>query len=90
MTVILCLLIVLFVLTLIMMIKADNAFRNQITIFNAIDAYWDDTDDCDKALSLITNIKPLSTTIFQLNDWGYENILPKDDFELIKPYIRRK
>jgi hypothetical protein len=73
-----------------MMIKADNAFRNQITILGAIDAYGDDTGDGDKVLSLITNMKPLRTMIFQLNDWGYENILPKEDFELIKPYIRRK
>jgi hypothetical protein len=29
-------------------------------------------------------------TLFRLWDWGYTRILPKDKFEIIKPYIDRK
>lgn len=90
MIIILCLLIVISVLTLITVSKADNVLRNQITILNAIDAYFDDTDDYDKTMSLITNMKTFGQMVFRLNDWGYENILPKEDFELIKPYIQEK
>lgn len=73
---------------ILLSIKIDNAGKNQIKILKAIDNYADESEDYDKALILIRNMEDLRGTIFRLTDWGYKNILPKEDFELIEPYIQ--
>ena len=35
------------------------------------------------------DMRDYNTTFFRIFDWGYENILPKDKFEIIKPYIHK-
>lgn len=73
-----------------MLVKAGNACDNQTMILNAIIDYSDETGNIRKSIILMDNIEDISKTLFRFWDWGYENILPKEDFELIKPYIRRK
>ena len=73
-----------------LLIKMHNAYNNQMIILNAITDYSDETGNIRKSLTLLENIEPFEKTAFRLWDWGYENILPKEDFELIKPYIQEK
>lgn len=73
-----------------LLFKIHNAYDNQMIILNAIIDYSDETGNFRKSLTLIDNIELYSKTVFRLWDWGYENILPKEDFELIKPYIQEK
>jgi hypothetical protein len=71
-------------------IKAENAYKNQMIIYNAIVDYDKYYNDCEKALKLLKNVEDYTSTVFRLWDWGYTRILPKEDFELIKPYIQEK
>lgn len=73
---------------LLLWIKTDNAFKNQVKILNAIDCYATEVKDYDKALFLMYSMESLSETIYRFTDWGYKNILPKEYFELIEPYIQ--
>ena len=70
--------------------KCNNAFKNQWKILEAISNYIDETEEYRIAMLILTNMKSIPKTIFRLWDWGYKNILPKEDFELIKPYIKEK
>ena len=70
-----------------LLIKVHNAYDNQMIILNAIIDYSDETGNIRKSIILMDNMEDLIKTVFRLWDWGYENILPKEDFELIKPYI---
>jgi hypothetical protein len=68
--------------------KNANTYKNQILINKAICVYrmicidrkenavvdHDDAEDYDK-------------TLWRLWDWGYTRILPKEKFEIVKPYI---
>ena len=71
--------------------KNDVTYKQHILVLNAIAAYriekilagesseveFDDMEDYDK-------------TLLRIWDWGYKRILPKDKFEIIKPYIKKK
>lgn len=71
-----------------MMRKNANTHKNQTLIAKAICVYnmlcierneqavvyYDDMEDYDK-------------TLWRLWDWGYTRIIPKEKFEIIKPYI---
>ena len=35
------------------------------------------------------DMEPYLKTLFRLWDWGYKRILPKEKFELIKPYLKK-
>lgn len=72
----------------LLVFKVNNAYKNQTKILDAIDRYADETKDFGKALCLLNNAEELDETIWRLTDWGYKNILPKEDFELIEPYIK--
>ena len=85
-TLIICMASILW-LTLIF-VKGENALKNHTKILNAIDAYGEDTHHYLDVLRMIDNMECSTKTIFRLWDWGYENILPQEDFELIKPYIK--
>lgn len=71
-------------------LKPDNALKNQLKILMAIDKYAEETDDVENALRLIDAVESYAKTLFRFWDWGYKNILPKEDFELIKPYIKEQ
>lgn len=90
MIVILCLLITDIIYSVYLLVKLENAYNNQTIILNAIVDYSDQTGNIQKSLTLMENIEPFTKTVFRLWDWGYENILPKEDFELIKPYLEEK
>lgn len=72
-----------------MLFKNENAFKNHTIIGDAIYQYH---VDCVKhnrdILVSYDDMEKYTITEYRLTDWGYENILPKDKFEIIKPYIR--
>lgn len=69
-----------------LLIKVDVSYRNHIKILNAIEEFMYD-DNYEEALRIMWEMEDLSKTLWRLWDWGRKNILPKDDYELIKPYI---
>ena len=72
------------------MIKTENAYDNQVKILDAIVEYGHESGDLTKAMHMLDHIESLFLTIFRMWDWGYTRILPKEDFELIKPYLEEK
>lgn len=71
-----------------MLIKCEVAFRQQVKIINAIGEFAEDGDgNYGEALRILSELEGLEDTMWRLWDWGYKNILPKDDYELIKPYM---
>ena len=75
---------------ILLLFKMKNTYENQKIILDAIVGYDDDYNDLSKTLELMGNMESYSSTVFRLWDWGYTRILPKEDFELIKPYIQEK
>lgn len=78
------------VYSLLLIIKSEISLKNHIKILYAIDSYVEETKNYGKGLDLIHNVEPVIQTTFRIWDWGYKNILHKEDFELIKPYIKEK
>lgn len=77
-----------FLYVICMLIKVENASKNQEKILNAIYAYAQTTGDYDTALMALAAMEDYEETIYRLWDWGYKNILPKEYFELIESYIQ--
>ena len=75
---------------LVMFFKTKNAYENQAKILDAIVVYGESTEEYEKGCLMLDNMESYPRTLFRFWDWGYENILPKEDFELIKPYIQEK
>lgn len=77
------------VICLYMAAKNNNTYRMQMKI---LDAIYDYNIDCIKGnkVSMVNfaDIESYKSTYFRLWDWGYENILPKEKYEIIKPYIK--
>lgn len=76
----------------ILLIKNENTNRKRMIIIEAIKEYctfrikndtWDRTD-----LSLYDCMEPYDRTLWRLTDWSYKRILPRDKFEIIKPFIK--
>ena len=74
-------------LCLVLMVKAEVDYKHYLKIADAIVYYGTDTEQFDEALEMFDHIRPYCRTVFRVWDWGYKNILPKEDFELIKPYL---
>lgn len=77
---------------IVALFKNSITLRNQEKVLHAIKEYrieciknhqYDDMD-CVKYGDMETYM----TTFWRLWDWGYTRILPKDKFEIIKPYIK--
>ena len=72
----------------VLLIKSEITLKNSMKIINAIDAYAEEHEDYETALFLVDHIEDFEKTLFRMTDWGYKNMLPKEDFEIIKPYIK--
>lgn len=71
------------------LIKNDTTFNNRLIIISAISAYHDhclthridwDVDFCD--------MEDYDDTYKRFWDFGYKRILPKDKFDIVKPFIK--
>ena len=69
--------------------KNANTYNNRVTIVDAIYKYKIDMKSQGKKVEIdYDDIKSYDKTLWNLFDWGYENILPPDKNEIIKKYIR--
>ena len=79
------------ILCLVLIIKAEVGFRHHEMLLDAIQTYALESEEYDKSIEIMEHMRgSYPDTVFRLWDWGYKNILPKEDFELIKPYIQEK
>lgn len=79
------------ILCLYLAIKNENTFRQHIRINRAIHDYLTDCawDGKEVDLSIYDRMCSYGSTLWRLLDWGYTNILPPEDFEKIKKYIKK-
>lgn len=77
---------------IVLSFKNANTLRNQSKILCAIKEYridciknhqYEDMDCVEYG-----DMETYMTTFWRLWDWGHTRILPKDKFEIIKPYIK--
>ena len=76
-------------LCFIFTVKALVTYKQQCTIADAVFRYTMDLIDqsiCEYDVDIL-DIEDFDKTLWRLWDWGYKRILPKDKFEIIKPYI---
>ena len=71
----------------ILLLKLPFADKSYDKIMSAIDTYAELTLDYGLAIKMLDAMEDFNTTVFRITDWGYKNILPKEYFEVIKPYI---
>ena len=87
---IICLLISL--LLIFLLIKNENTTKNHLKIIDAINDYQNGcikNGAYDEILDVtFTDREDHNKTLYRIWDWGYTRILPKDKFEIIKPYIK--
>ena len=77
-----------------MWVKTENALINHIIIIYSISEYQKNRLMA-KDIEHINDVKfkdmeDFKETIYRLSDWGYKRILPKEKYDLVKPFINRK
>lgn len=80
------------ILCIYFLIRLNIASNNRTIIIDAIHRYNRDMIVRGKFNNAIHyhDMESFDDTLFRLNDFGYTNILPKEKYELIKPYIKTK
>ena len=87
------LLIVVTFWTIVVWFKNENTYKNHIIITKAIYNYkiaLIENGILEEGLVDYDDMRGYEATLFRFWDWGYKNILPKDKFEIIKPYIKEE
>lgn len=77
-------------------INAINAYCEDVVPLGAL-CLPDNMEDCVDTLRrpldglrLLNSMEDYEDTLFRLWDFGCKNILPKEAYEIIKPYIKEK
>jgi len=73
----------------ILYFKNNNTYKNHIILLNAIAEHNRAAileDQCDKCISYEC-IESYNKTLFNLFDWGYKNLVPRDVYKRIEPFI---
>lgn len=85
-------LVIILVLLGLFILKNENACKNRCIIVNAIFEHHIcalNSFDMLRHFEVEYNdVEPYGKTLFRLYDWGYTRILPKEKYEIIKPYIK--
>ena len=85
-------LVILLVLLGLFMLKNENACKNHCIIIDVILEHHIrvlNSSDMLRHFEVDYNdAEPYGKTLFRLYDWGYTRILPKEKYEIIKPYIK--
>ena len=87
---IIAVLILFFVFEVVLLIKTDNTYHQYMKILKAINKYGTDTGEHSKAIEYMHSFEEYDKTLYRLWDWGCTRIVPKDVYEVIKPYIGQK
>lgn len=84
--------LILMIFCSIALLKNENTAKNHGIIIDAISRYNHELIKNGKELdlSLYRYMESYDSTFYRIFDWGYENILPADKIELIRPYIKTK
>lgn len=85
-------LIALLAFTFFMLHKNDVTCRNQLIITGAIYRYRMHTLEQGSHIFLVgySDMESYESTLWRLWDFGYENILPKHLYEVIRPFIEEE
>ena len=71
------------------LIKNENVFKNRSIILDAIHTYNSKCLDDQRYDDMVDyNMESYDSTLYRIFDWGYENILPKEVMEKIRPFIK--
>lgn len=76
----------------ILLLKNNNTYKNHIILLNAIAEHNRVAileDQCDKCISYEC-IESYYKTLFNLFDWGYKNLVPRDVYKRIEPFIDKE
>lgn len=74
-----------------MAIKANVTCKKRNEIDDAIHKYFVDCTYHNKEVLVdYDDTESFHKTLWRLYDWGHKRILPKDKYEIIKPYIERR
>ena len=88
---ILALSFLLIVYSIVMMVKSEVTFRQNVKIINGIYNYvLKCIDNLQEPLVYYSDMRSFDKSLYSLFDWGYKNILPKDKFEIIEPFIPKE
>lgn len=87
---------IIIVFSIVMLVKNYNTYNNLMKVTEAIHSYNVHMLHEAKTLEELENIKSISydcvksynSAYLNLRDWGYENLVPTDILEKIKPFIR--
>lgn len=77
---------------IILLLKNNNTYKNHIILLNAIAEHNRVAileDQCDKRISYEC-IESYYKTLFNLFDWGYKNLVPRDVYKRIEPFIDKE
>ena len=72
------------------LVKNTNTYKQHIKISKAIKEYLcnhADEIENEDITSMFDSIQDYDKTLYRFWDWGYERIVPKDVLEKIQPYI---
>ena len=83
-----CLLMILF--GIVVLIKNTNTYIQQNKIVDAIYDFAFSTGNFGMAMVYMDSMEDYDLTFYRLWDWGCTRIVPKDVYNEIKPYIRKK
>ena len=73
------------------LIKNNITCMHHFTILDAVLEYRIECVENNTKMAVDYNdLENYDKTLFRIWDWGYTRILPKDKFEIIKPYIKTK
>ena len=64
-----------------MMIISDSIYRYNLSMIE--DERYDELISYD-------DIKSLDKALFNIFDWGYKDLLPKDKYVLVEPFIKKR
>ena len=81
----------LLVFALVIIVKNQNALKQQLEILHAIRDYnmhCIETNEFSKMIE-VEEMEAYEATLFRLWDWGCTRILPPEKFELVKPYLQK-
>lgn len=82
-------LVVMLLLCIVMMIKNEVTYHHRMRILKAIEEYENMCFDYERMNDVnCDDMENYVLTFLRIWDWGYTRILPKDKFEIIKPYIK--
>lgn len=72
--------------------KNKITYKNYQIIIDAIYQYYDEIIDNGGRpdFSLYEKMESYDATFWRIFDWSYENILPSDEMEKLRPYINKR